>query len=95
MRNRRIEEIFCAVDIEQTQASFHAHAVPELTEINPGDEVLVHNVPAQVKFGERVSCRCPATVTRAGRLAQFWTRLSSLAGITELYEVGFSSTRRP
>ncbi len=95
MRHQRIEEIFCAVDIEQTQASFHAHAVPELTQINPGDQVLVHNLPAQVKFGERVSCRCPATVTRAGRLAQFWIRLTSLAAITELYEVGFSSTRRP
>lgn len=83
------------LDIEQTPDSFHAHAVPELIQINPGDEVLVHDVPVQVKFGDRISCRCRATVTRAGRLARFWTRLSSLAEITELYEVGFSSMRRP
>jgi hypothetical protein len=95
MRTPRTEETFCMVDIEQTQESFHAHAIPELIQINPGDSVLVHDAPSHVAFGERINCRCRATVTRAGWLPQFFTRLRGLFEITDLYEVGFSSRRRP
>ena len=61
-------EVECDVDIEQTPLSFHAHAVPDGIEIRPGDSVQVHGVPSEIDFGDAVTCRCPATVTRAGAL---------------------------
>ena len=56
----------------------------------PGDVVVVHGAPSRVGFGERVTQRCRATVTRAGLLARAWTRATALLEITELYEVGFA-----
>ena len=89
MRNRTVE-VDCLVEIEQTPESLHAHAVPEGIEIRPGDVVVVHGAPSRVGFGERVTRRCRATVTRAGLLARAWTRVAGLLEITELYEVGFA-----
>ena len=89
MRNRTVE-VDCLVEIEQTPESLHAHAVPEGIEIRPGDVVIVHGAPARVGFGESVTRRCRATVTRAGPLARAWTRVAGLLEITELYEVGFA-----
>ena len=89
MKGRTVE-VECLVEIEQTPESLHAHAVPEGIEIRPGDVVVVHDAPSRVRFGECVSRRCRATVTRAGVLARAWTRAVSLFEITELYEVGFA-----
>lgn len=87
--SRRID-VLCDVDIEQTQESFHAHAVPDGIAIRPGDTVLVHN-PPHVAFGGHVVCRCPATVTRGGPFAQLIEHARGLLSLTELYEVGFDS----
>ncbi len=84
-----VVEIRCDVDIEQTAESFHAHAVPDGIDIRPGDIVVVHGVPTDVGFGERLTCTCSATVQRAGVLGRFWTQLTALLELTELYEVGF------
>lgn len=84
-----IVEVECDVDIEQTPLSFHAHAVPDGIDIRPGDSVQVHGVPAGIDFGGAVTCRCPATVTRAGALTRWWTGLTAMFELTELYEVGF------
>jgi hypothetical protein len=81
-------EVACDVDIEQTQRSFHAYAVPDGIDIGPGDAVLVHGAPT-VGFGEHVTCRCTATVTRAGLLRRLWTEFRQIFELTELYEVGF------
>jgi hypothetical protein len=86
---RRTVEITCAVDIEQTQESFHAYAVPEGIDIRPGDVVWLHDVPARVEFGQRVSRQCRATVQRANVVERAWTHVASLFELTELYEVGF------
>ncbi len=86
---RRVVEVSCVVDIEQTPESLHAYAVPEGIEIRPGDVVTVHDAPSAVAFGERLSCRCRATVARAGALRRAWTRVAGLFELTELYEVGF------
>ncbi len=82
-------EVECDVDIEQTPLSFHAHAVPDGIEIRPGDSVQVHGVPSEIDFGDAVTCRCPATVTRAGALRRVWTEFTAMFELTELYEVGF------
>jgi len=87
--NSRIVETSCTVEIEQTAESFHAYAIPEGVDINPGDTVLVHDAPSHVDFGERISVECRVTVLRAGPFERFWTQLTGLLELTELYEVGF------
>jgi len=86
--NRNVE-LICAIDIEQTAESFHAHAIPQDVEINPGDMILVHDAPEMVPFGEIYIGERRATLIRAGWLQRIWTQMSSIFEITELYEVGF------
>lgn len=77
------------VDIEKTQESFHAYAVPDGVEIRAGDVVQVHGVPTDIAFGEHLVMQCPATVDRAGAVLRLWTGFTSLFLLTDLYEVGF------
>ena len=86
--SRRIEAT-CLVDIEQTQEFLHAHAIPDGVEIRPGDTVIVHGAPHHVGFGERIRVPCQATVIRAGIAKRWWTQLTAILELTELYEVGF------
>jgi hypothetical protein len=86
---RETIEVTCTVDIEQTPESLHAHAIPDGVDIRPGDTVVVHGAPTEVKFGDCVSLQCRATVVRASPLDRLWTRLTAVFGLTELYEVGF------
>jgi len=85
----RTVELTCAIDIEQTQESFHAHAIPQDVEINPGDMILVHGAPTAIGFGETFTGECRATLLRANPLRRLWTEITSIFEITELYEVGF------
>jgi hypothetical protein len=82
-------EVGCDIDIEKTQASFHAYAVPDGVEIMPGDRVMVHGAPCTIGFGEHVHLRGTATVTRAGWLGRLAVKISQFFELTELYEVGF------
>ena len=91
----RTVEVRCDVDIEQTPESFHAHAVPDGIDIQPGDVVVVHDVPSDIAFGDRVTCTCSATVTRASALGRAWTQMAGLFQLTELYEVGFQPKETP
>jgi hypothetical protein len=86
--NRTIE-LTCAIDLEQTAESFHAHAIPQNVEINPGDTILVHDTPEMVGFGESYTGECRATLVRANVFQRLWTQFSSIFEIMELYEVGF------
>ena len=63
-------------------------------EIEPGDEVQVHDAPTSVPYGERLVVRRTATITRAGILERLWTRFAGHFELTELYEVSFSERRR-
>ena len=85
----RVVEVDCTLDIEQTAESFHAYAVPEGIDIQPGDRVQVHGAPSRVGFGERFVRPARATVTRANWIEQQWTKLTALFELAELYEVGF------
>ena len=89
MFGRRTIEVTCTVDIEQTPESLHAHAIPDGVEIRPGDTVVVHGVPTEVLFGDRVTMQCRATVIRASLPERLWTQARALLELTELYEVGF------
>ena len=88
-------EVNCDVDIEQTHDSFHAHAVPDGIDIQPGDIVMVHGAPIDIGFGDRITCQCRATVARAGWLSRAWTQFAGLFELTELYDVGFEARTAP
>jgi hypothetical protein len=91
----RTVEVACDVDFEQTAESFHAHAIPSGIDIGPGDVVVVQGAPGFVGFGDRLTCRCRATVRKAGALARWWTEFAALFELTELYEVGFQPKETP
>lgn len=92
---RHSVEVPCTVEIEQTPESLHAHVTLDADfDIEPGDEVQVHDSPTSVPYGQRLIVRRTATVVRAGRLERLWTRLAGHLELTELYEVSFSERRR-
>ncbi|MFO1323601.1 MAG: hypothetical protein U1F15_06015 [Burkholderiales bacterium] len=87
---RRSVDVPCTVDVAHTWESLHAHVELDDPTVGPGDEVLVHDAPANVGYGERIVCRRIATVRHAGWLARWWTRATSRFELTLLYEVSFS-----
>ena len=88
-------EVPCTVEIEQSPETLHAHVVLDGDiVIGPGDEVLVHDAPTEVAFGERLVVRRTATVVRAGALERLWTKFAGNFELTELYEVSFSERTR-
>ncbi|KQP09530.1 hypothetical protein [Methylobacterium sp. Leaf93] len=92
---RRTVEVPCTVEIEQTPETLHAHVTLDAAfEIEPGDEVRVHDAPTSVPYGERIVVRRTATVIRAGLLERLWTKFAGNFELTELYEVSFSERRR-
>jgi len=83
-------ELLCSIDIEQSPTSFHAHAIPENIDINPGDTITIHDAPENIEFGGHYIGERRATLIRANLLVRLWTQFSSIFEIGELYEVGFS-----
>ena len=83
-----VEEIECDIDLERSDDSFHAYAIPR-AEMRPGDRLVMHDMPSRLQFGERRCFRARATVTRAGALLRFWTEAAGMFELTGLYEVGF------
>jgi hypothetical protein len=90
----RIFDVACNVDIEQTAASLHAHAILQDVQIHPGDTVLVHGAPSRIGYGEHLCIQCLATVVRAGPLRRWWTQVTGLLDLVDLFEVGFQSRER-
>ena len=85
-----IIEVPCTVDLEQTPDSLHAYVDLEGADPGPGDEVIVHDAPVSIAFGERAIHRRTATLRRAGPLRRFWAHVEGYLELTELYEVSFS-----
>jgi archaeosine-15-forming tRNA-guanine transglycosylase len=91
---RRRFDVPCTIEIEQSSETLHAHVVLDGDiEIEPGDEVLVHDAPTRVAFGERLVVRRTATVVRGGRLGRLRAWIEGYLELTELYEVSFSDGR--
>jgi hypothetical protein len=91
---RRSFDVPCTVEIEQTSETLHAHVVLDGDiQIGAGDEVMVHDAPTQVAFGERLVVRRTATVIRGGLFDRLWARIEGYLELTELYEVSFSDGR--
>ncbi|ERF83820.1 hypothetical protein JQ559_24210 [Bradyrhizobium viridifuturi] len=92
--SRKTFDVPCTIEIEQTSETLHAHVVLDGDiAIQPGDEVMVHDAPTGVAFGERLVVRRTATVVRAGPLDRLWARIEGYLELTELYEVSFSDGR--
>jgi hypothetical protein len=92
---RRSIDVPCTIEIENTFESLHAHvSLDGGLLIDAGDEVLVHGDPVRVPYGERLTLRRMATVTKANWLDRMLTKLAAQFEITELYEVSFSSGRK-
>lgn len=88
-------DVPCTIEIENTFDSLHAHVeLDGNIAIEAGDEVLVHGSTIRVPYGEKVSLRRQATVTRASGLDRALTKIAARFELTELYEVSFSSGRK-
>jgi hypothetical protein len=94
MAARRTFDVPCTVEIEQTSETLHAHVMLDgNVQIEPGDEVMVHDAPTTVAFGERLVVRRTATVTRGTALDRLRAKLEGYLELTDLYEVSFSDGR--
>lgn len=81
----------CEVEVSHRFESLHAHVkFLNGAVVHPGDEVLVHGNPVMAPYGEVVREQRTATITRASRLGQLWTRLTGDLECMELFEFSFS-----
>ena len=88
-------EVPCTIDLEQTRDSLHAYVDLEGVAPGPGDEVIIHDAPIGIGFGEKTVFARRATLRRAGPLGRFWAHVEGYLELTELYEVSFSEGRAP
>ena len=81
----------CEVEVSHCFDSLHAHLkFLHGAIIHPGDEVLVHGAPVMAPYGEVIREQRTATITRASKLEQLWTRLTGDFEFMELCEFSFS-----
>ncbi len=86
---RRSVTVPCDVDLEATQAHFHAHVSLVGVAPNEGDAVVVHGMPSRLQPNEVRAFRTTATVHQASWPRRAWERVVGRTSITELYDVGF------
>lgn len=81
----------CEIEVSHCFDSLHAHLkFLNGAVIFPGDEVLVHGEPVMAPYGEVIREERTATITRASKLEQLWTRLTGDFEFMELCEFSFS-----
>jgi len=88
---KEIEKAPCTVEISHKFESLHAHVrFNNGAVIYPGDEVQVEGPEIMAPFGEIVREDRMATILRASKLEQLWTRLTGGLEVMELCEFSFS-----
>ena len=95
MAGPRTLEVPCTIDMEQSPDSLHAYVDLQGIDVGPGDEVIVHDAPVTIPFGESAVYQRSATVRRAGPWQRFWAHVEGYLELTELYEVSFSEGKAP
>ena len=91
---RETLETGCTIQVEHSADALHAHVeLDGNVAIGPGDQVTVHGAAVRLPYGEALTLRRRATVSRAGLAAQWWTRVRAHLALTELYEITFSSEK--
>lgn len=92
-RARRIT-VPCTITIAHDADNLEAHVELEGgVEPGVGDRVLVHGDAVKIRFGERVTLRREATLTRASMLQKLLTYVRARFELADLYEVSFSGRR--
>lgn len=89
LARRRIDDVPALLDLEATQAHFHAHVELTGVQVDEADTVLVHGAPSRIALDEKRTLAARATVTKASAPRRLWERVAGRTRITELYEVGF------
>ena len=91
---RETWETGCTIAVEHTADALHAHVeLDDNAKLCPGDQVRVHGAAVRLPFGEAITLRRRATVSRAGLVAQWWTKIRANLDLTELYEITFTSEK--
>lgn len=81
----------CEVTISHRFEELSAHVkFTNGATINPGDTVQVHGAEIMAAYGELVCEERMATITRASKLEQLWTRATGDFEFMELCEFSFS-----
>ncbi len=94
MKRARHVTVPCTITIAHDADNLEAHV--ELdggVEPGAGDRVLVHGDAVKLVFGERITLRREATVTRATALERLATLVKARFELTDLYEISFSGRR--
>jgi hypothetical protein len=91
LRPRQSITVPCTVELEQTHDFLQAHVHLEGIEVDVADEVVVHDAPTEIAFGEHRTFQRMATITRASALDKLLTRVLAYRELTELYETGFDA----
>ncbi len=88
---REYETVPCTVEVSHKFDSLHAHVrFDNGAVVHPGDEVLVKGAPVMAPYGEIVTERREARITRASGLERWWTRMTGALEFMELCEFSFS-----
>jgi hypothetical protein len=87
-------DVPCTIEISHTWESLHAHVELDGVEVEPGDEVHVQGAAIAVPYGETVTLRRTATVTRANAPERLWVKLTGDFEFMELLEFSFSPGRK-
>lgn len=89
-------ETGCTIEIGHSQEALYAHVtLDDGLEPGAGDSVLIHGAPVRPSFGDTLTLRRRATLTRAGLLRKVWVRIAQRFELLELFEVSFSGGRIP
>ena len=82
----------CTVTVLHTDETLEAHVELD-DDVLPsaGDKIIVHGAPVRVEYGDEITLRRNASVTRGSVFDKLWVRIKSLFLLTELYEVSFST----
>jgi uncharacterized Zn finger protein len=93
---RTKEQAPCEVTISHRFEELSAHVkFLNGAVVNPGDSVLVHGAEIMAPYGELVVEERIATITRASKLEQLWTRATGDFEFMELCEFSFSDEVLP
>lgn len=88
---RSKEKVPCTVTISHRFEELSAHVkFNNGAVVNPGDIVHVHGTEIMAPYGEVVEEDRMATIVRASRLEQLWTRMTGDLEFMELCEFSFS-----
>ncbi len=77
-------DVPCTVDLEQTQDALRAYVNLEGIDVGPGDEVIIHDAPTTIAFGQQAIYERRATVRRAGAFQRAWAHSEGYLVVTEL-----------